>query len=143
MPSVARDGTIYFTWINPAADGAVESRLMARLPDGTLRSITEGPADSSPAISPDGATLVFSRPSPSARDADLWQMPAIGAAAEPLLVLPQTDEGGPAWSRDGRYVFATSIYWSTGFDEQGATAPRAPLLSSVSAIDMRERPPVP
>jgi dipeptidyl aminopeptidase/acylaminoacyl peptidase len=144
MPSAARDGTIYFASIVPRENGAIESRLMARRPDGSFDAITEGPADSSPAISPDGTTLVFSRPSPNGRDADLWRMAATrGSPAEPLVVLPQTDEGGPAWSRDGRYIFATSVFWSVGKDEQGADRPRAPLLSSVIAIDTRERPAVP
>jgi hypothetical protein len=54
-----------------------------------------------------------------------------GQDAVQLVDLPLTDEGGPVWSRDGRFVLATSILRST----QGE-----PLFSSVIAIDTRAKP---
>ena len=57
------------------------------------------------------------------------------AGGEPsvLVDLPLTDESGPVWSRDGRYVFATSLL-------RGADG-RA-VFSSVIVIDTREPRPV-
>ncbi|MGN6106275.1 MAG: TolB family protein, partial [Kofleriaceae bacterium] len=94
----------------------------------------EGPADTSPALSPDGATLVFARPAlhDGAPHSELWQVARGGEAAPVRLVeLPLTDESGPVWSRDGRFVFATSLL-------RGADG--KPLFSSVVHVDLQESP---
>jgi hypothetical protein len=60
-------------------------------------------------------------------------MPLHGkTVASQLIDLPMTDESGPVWSPDGRYVFATSVL-------RGAAG--NPLFSSVIVIDTRGRPP--
>jgi hypothetical protein len=60
-------------------------------------------------------------------------MPRAGgpSSAAPLIELPLTDESGPVWSPDGRYVFATSVLRGA----QGNV-----VFSSVIVIDTRERP---
>jgi hypothetical protein len=136
-PATMRDGTVVYAAISetPSETGTtVESHLEARAPDGSITHVTEGPADASPALSPDERTLVFARPvqHDAGLDAELWSMPAANpAAAAPLIDLPLTDESGPVWSPDGRYVFATSVL-------RGAEG--NPVFSSVIVIDTRERP---
>src|SRR5262249_33202963 len=51
----------------------------------------------------------------------------------PLVDLPLTDESGPVWSRDGRFVFATSVL-------RGAEG--RVVFSSIIHVDTREAPPV-
>src|SRR5262249_60353445 len=54
-------------------------------------------------------------------------------AIAPLVDLPLTDESGPVWSRDGRFVFATSVL-------RGAEG--RVVFSSIIHVDTRETPPV-
>lgn len=131
-PSVARDGTIYYAAVTPVADREVVSHIEARGPDGVIRRVTEGPADTSPALSPDERTLVFARPAEHAAgpDGELWAMPIHGQVVR-LIELPLTDESGPVWSPDGRYLFATSVL-------RGAAG--NVVFSSVIVIDMQARP---
>jgi len=131
-PAVSRDGEVVYTVITPGEGGTVESHLEARAPDGTIRQLTSGPADTSPALSPDEKTILFARPveHTAGLDADLWML-ARGAAPETatqLIDLPLTDESGPVWSHDGRYVFATSVLRGS----EGNV-----VFSSVIVIDMR------
>lgn len=134
-PAVARDGTIYYAAVAPHEGGRVESRIEARARDGSVRTVTDGPGDTSPALSPDDRTLVFARPVQHASgiDAELWTMPRNGAmtTASVLVELPLTDESGPVWSPDGRYVFATSLL-------RGAEGNA--VFSSVIVIDTQTRP---
>lgn len=131
-PTSSRDGEILYAAINPTESRAIESHLEVRGRDGAVRRLTEGPADTSPALSPDEKSIVFARPVEHAAglDADLWIL-ARGAAPETatqLIDLPLTDESGPVWSHDGRYVFATSVLRG----QEGNV-----LFSSVIVIDMR------
>ena len=115
------------------ADGQVESHLEERDPNGRIAKVTAGPADTSPALSPDDRTIVFARPKEhnGAPDAELWTMPVHGEMASQLVDLPLTDESGPVWSPDGRFVFATSVL-------RGAAG--NPVFSSVIVIDTHARP---
>lgn len=133
-PTVAADGTVIYAAVTPRPGGAVESRLEARLPDGTIRPLTEGPADTTPALSPDGRMLAFARPlvQDGEPSSELWTMPRDGAVATPLTALPLTAESGPVWSRDGRFVFGTSLLHG----DAGV------LFSSIVHVDLRERAPV-
>lgn len=133
-PAVARDGSIVYAAITPLGDGHVESHLELRDPSGAISRLTAGPADTSPALSPDERTLVFARPQEhnGAPDAELWAMPLhADDMASQLVDLPLTDESGPVWSPDGRFVFATSVL-------RGAAG--NPVFSSVIVIDMHGRP---
>lgn len=131
-PVVAPDGTVIYAAITTLPDHGLESHLEARAPDGSIRALTAGPGDSSPALSPDGRVLVFARPAVHAgrADAELWESAPDGTQIQPLVELPLTDESGPVWSPDGRFVFATSVLRG----EQGV------LFSSVIHVDVREVP---
>lgn len=131
-PAAAADGTLVYAAITPLPDGQVESHLEHRNGDGSTEQLTTGPADTSPALSPDDRTILFARPKQhdSGLDSELWSMPFHGEAT-PLVDLPLTDESGPVWSRDGRFVFATSVL-------RGAEG--NPVFSSVIVIDTRARP---
>jgi Tol biopolymer transport system component len=143
-PSVAADGTILYAEVTPVEQrgdsvptrdlGAlIEAHIEERAPDGAIRRLTSGPADSSPALSPDGAHLVFARPQlhDGKPDSELWQMARRTEAIAPLVDLPLTDESGPVWSPDGRFVFATSVL--RGADNRV-------VFSSVIYVDTREAP---
>ncbi|MEJ7600298.1 MAG: hypothetical protein WKG01_20480 [Kofleriaceae bacterium] len=130
-PAVAPDGAIIYAAVTPTGSREVESHLEERAPDGTVRTLTGGPADTSPAVSPDGTTIVFARPHVrgDAVDGELWQMTRGAELATQLSDTPLTDEGGPVISRDGRFVFATSVL-------RGAEG--NVLFSSVVHVDLRE-----
>ncbi len=139
-PSVAPDGAIAYAALSvvekPGAEPEAQSRIMVRKPDGTSTSLTEGPADSSPSYSPDGSRLAFVRPElrEAGVDSDLWSMPAGGGAAHKLLDVKATDESGPVWSRDGRFLFTTSLVRGADGD---------PIFSSIIFFEVAARPPVP
>jgi Tol biopolymer transport system component len=127
-PSVTKSGAIVY-----AASSAGESHLEERAPDGTITKLTAGPADTTPAVSPDGTTIAFSRPviHHGVADGELFLLPRGFFEALPIVELPVADEAGPVWSPDGRYLLATSaVRSSTG----------AMLLSSVIVIDMKQVP---
>lgn len=133
-PAVAPGGAIVYAAVTPLRGTEVESHLEERAPDGAIRRVTEGPGDASPAISPDGATIVFARPvlHGATPDSELWRLAPGGGEAAVLVDLPLTEESGPVWSPDGRYVFATSVL---------RKADGGPLFSSVVHVDLQERPP--
>jgi Tol biopolymer transport system component len=135
-PAVAADGTIIYAAVTPNEERReIETHLEERAPDGKIHALTSGPADSSPALSPDGARLAFSRPQihGGKPDSELWLMARKTGAITPLVDLPLTDESGPVWSRDGRIVFATSVL--RGADDRV-------VFSSVIHVDLREAPPI-
>lgn len=129
-PSIATDGTIVYTSVTPIGEREVDSHLELRAPDGTITQLTPGPADSAPAISPDGKRLAFARPALEGDRAnvELWLLPYGQTEATAVAALPLTDEGGPVWSRDGRFLFATSVMKG----EKGV------LFSSVIHIDLAD-----
>ncbi|HEY5921336.1 MAG TPA: hypothetical protein VIV11_06685 [Kofleriaceae bacterium] len=131
-PAVFTDGSIVYAAVTPQGSGEVESHLELLDTAGAITQVTTGPADTSPALSPDERSLVFARPQEhnGMPDAELWSMPLRGEAT-PIVDLPLTDESGPVWSPDGRFVFATSVL-------RGAAG--NPLFSSVIVIDMQARP---
>ena len=132
-PTIAPDGTIVYASVTPTGTHEVDSHLEERAPDGTIRTLTGGPADSAPAFSPDGRMIAFARPAMhnGQPDSELWQMARGSELATKIIDLPLTDESGPVWSRDGHFVFATSVLRGEG----GKT-----LFSSVVHVDLREQP---
>ena len=131
-PTVARDGTIIYASVHALADCQVESHLEARAPDGTIERLTEGPGDAAPALSPDGTQIAFARPAEHAGmlDSELWVMPRHGDASA-FVDVRLTDETGPVWSHDGRFVFATSVL-------RGARGNA--VFSSVIVVDSTQHP---
>lgn len=132
-PSVAADGSIVYGSVTPLADGQVESHIEERAADGTIRKLTSGPADTSPSLAPDDRALAFVRPKEhnGTLDAELYTMPRNAELATQLLDLPLTDETGPVWSPDGRFLFSTSLL-------RGAAGNT--VFSSVIVIDTQVRP---
>lgn len=132
-PTIAATGAIIYTSITPADGGSVTSRIERREPSGEIKALTQGPGDASPSLSPDDRVLAFARPTAHAAglDGDLFTMPASGGEAAPFVDLPLTDEGGPVWSPDGRYLFATSVL-------RGAAGNA--VFSSVIVVDTSVKP---
>jgi Tol biopolymer transport system component len=145
-PTVAPDGRIAFAAMSAGPEGAT-SAIHARDPDGSIATLEPGPGDYAPAFDREGKRLAFTRPTVRsgderaaagdaaapfvAVDQDLWVREA--GAARRVVDLPFTDESGPVWSVDGRWLFATSVVRKrTG----------EPLLSSVIHVDLWETPPV-
>jgi Tol biopolymer transport system component len=134
-PSVAADGTIVYAALTAGSGNAIESHLEARTPDGAIAKLTDGPLDAAPAISPDGTRIAFARlvAHNMLRDGDLFVMSRDGGSAHVLVDLPLTDESGPVWSRDGRFVLATSLLRGARGDV---------VFASVIAVDTREAKPI-
>jgi dipeptidyl aminopeptidase/acylaminoacyl peptidase len=146
-PSIAPDGRIAFAAMTVGADGGTVSAIQTRAPDGTIATLEPGPGDQSPRFDPPGQRVAFARPTLrqgddrgaagdragafSAVDLDLWVRD--GGAARRVVDLPFTDESGPVWSVDGRWLFATSVLNKTTGE---------PLLSSVIHVDLWESTPV-
>lgn len=127
-PSLAADGRIVFTRI----DGS-QARVAMRDAAGEITNVTAGPADSGPSWTPEGDAIVFTAPnlrSEDVVDGDLWTIPATGGPTTLLLDLAATDEAGITWSRDGRWMFVTSVFRSITGD---------PLWSSVVFVDRWEK----
>jgi len=134
-PSVARDGTVIYAEVTRVAEDQIETHLESRAPDGTITKLTEGPSDTSPALSPDERTIAFSRLSifNGRPNTELWLLHRADQKIEKLVELSPTDDGGPVWSRDGAVIFATSVV-------AGEAGPSHPLFSSVIHIDLAETP---
>ena len=131
MPSIAPDGAIVYAAVDRVS---AASRIEQRAVDGTIEQLTPGPDEREPAVSPDGKLIAFtSRVQRDDRaDSELWWMHRGARDAKHLVNLPPTDESGPVWSRDGRFVFATSVL-------PGADA--RPVFASVVFVDREESPP--
>lgn len=120
--------------------GCVAERcgLVAMNDDGTeARALTDHPSDRSPAVSPDGAELVFM----SQRDGnwDIYWVPAKGGKPMRLTSDP-ADDGLPAWSPGGQYVafvsnrggqWAVWLMKSNGVQQQMLFALDGPLQSDL------------
>lgn len=133
-PDVQADGRIVYQEVD-VGGGAAASRIALRDRDGAITFVTDGPLDVTPRWTPGGAALVYATGvvrDGGGRDLDLWRTTIDGDAA-PLVELPGTDESGPRWSHDGRWLFATSIA-------------RDPLdggdVPSVIYVDPAVRPPI-
>jgi len=77
-------------------DGVTEGGLFA-VRRGHLNQITENPADTEPAFSPDGRAIAF------VRDGDIWSMRADGSGQRMLTSGPEID-GRPLFAPNGRYL---------------------------------------
>jgi Tol biopolymer transport system component len=131
-PTTSPDGrTIVYMRLDRATQRSELWSLPAR--GGSPRQLTRGPADLTPSISPDGARIAFAAPvgTGTRRDTDLYLIAMDGSGRRRVLDEPYSDETGPAWSPDARWLFATAVFRS----RQGGS----PILASLIAIDLRER----
>ena len=113
-PSVFPDGrSAVFAASRPdLAENEYRSALWIVATDGTgvPRRLTQGPHDSAPTFSPDGAWIAFLRVpgegtpgSPAAGRAQLHLLPTAGGDARALTELP-LGAGAPVWSPDSRHL---------------------------------------
>lgn len=96
--------------------------------------LTDGPADLTPAWSPDGARIAFATVADGRTDTDLYVIDADGGNRRQLADEPKGHESGPEWSSDGTCVFATALY--------RAARDGKPVLSSLVVVDLGESVPV-
>ncbi|MCO8274105.1 serine hydrolase [Actinoplanes sp. TRM 88003] len=116
QPALSPDGN-RIAYVLRAADEAGDrvTRGLWLAGTGEPRRLTRGPADTSPAWSPDGRQLAFLRGGDGA--AQIWLLPADGGEAEAVTDLPK-GAGAPVWSPDGtRIAFAAAVS-TTGADEK-------------------------
>lgn len=97
---------------------------------GAPTQLTPGPMDMTPAWGKDNS-IAFASRAVGRNDADLFLIDADGANRRSLFDAPNTDETGPRWSQDGRYVFAIGMYRSAHDGK--------PILGSVIFVDMQEK----
>jgi hypothetical protein len=110
------------------------SWIAERTADGALVALTGGPSDGAPALAPDGTTLAYAaaRLRPDGElDLDVIVIDA-KERERPGVAIEGSDEGAPAWSADGRWLFVTSIVR----DPEGA-----PILPSIVHLDTWGKPP--
>nr|WP_221375351.1 serine hydrolase [Actinoplanes polyasparticus] len=115
QPALGPDGR-RIAYVLRAADRAADrvTRGIWCAGDGGARRLTRGPADTSPAWSPDGGRLAFLRGGDG--PAQLWLLPADGGEAEPVTELP-LGAGAPVWSPDGTRIAFSAPVAVTGADK--------------------------
>ena len=96
-------------------DRALRSLWAVDVAGGEPRRLTRGPADTSPAWSPDGSTIAFLRATDG--PPQLWLLPADGGEPDQLTTLP-LGAGAPVWSPDG-----SRIAFGAASGEVDATGP--------------------
>ncbi len=106
------------------------SRIMlASLPDGESRALTQGDSDSAPRFSPDGGQIAFVRPDEKGRK-QLWVIPLDFGEARRL-----TDVAGGvsdhAWSPDGGRVAFVSDTGQASSDEGKDTGPEVRIARRI------------
>ena len=97
---------------------------------GEASQLTPGPMDMTPAWGQDNA-IAFASRAVGRNDADLFLIDADGSNRRSLIDAPNTDETGPQWSHDGRYLFAIGMYRSAHDGK--------PILGSIVFVDMKEK----
>jgi len=130
QPTISPDGgRIVYTLRTIDREGDRDVRALWLVPtsEGEPRGLTRGPADTSPAWSPDGRRIAFLRADDG--PAQVWLMPADGGEAEQLTSLP-LGAGRPVWSPDG-----SSLAFSAPFLPDGGEK------SSTDASERRARMP--
>lgn len=144
-PRQLTDGPRHALHPSPSPDGARIAYTQADLESGAselwlwetgaTRRLTQGPADSTPAWSPDGKRIAFAalaERGQGAEDVDLFVIDAAGTNRHRVVDEPLALQTHPVWSADGRWLFATSLYRSV--------ATGKPILSSVTFVDLAESP---
>jgi dipeptidyl aminopeptidase/acylaminoacyl peptidase/CubicO group peptidase (beta-lactamase class C family) len=133
QPALSPDGeeVVYvLRTSDTAADRNVTALWRVGSREGAPQQLTLGPADSSPAWSPDGSSVAFLRGDDG--PAQIWLLAANGGEPRPLTDLP-LGAGRPVWSPDGsRIAFAAPVdpLSSPGESEEDRARRRyAPLVA--------------
>jgi len=117
-PDVSKaDGRIVYTQrtVNEARDGYI-TRIRALLADGSQDILmTSGEQDASPAWSPDGVHLAFTRKDGDKRQ--IWLLPASGGEASVLTSLPN-GVGAFRWSPDSSKLLVSSQVGENDSEEE-------------------------
>ena len=103
QPALSPDG-MRVAYVLGGVDGDADrpvSSLWMTDPDGAARRLTQGPSDTQPVYSPDGATLAF------LRDGQLWTLPLAGGEPEQRTRLP-LGAGAAVFSPDGTRIAFTA-----------------------------------
>jgi len=91
---------------------ARRSGIWVSSPTGrSAHQLTRGELEQTPAWSPDGKWIAFSAPTVrnGHTDMDIHIIRRDGVKQQPAIVDPIAHETDPAWSADGRYLFATAV----------------------------------
>jgi hypothetical protein len=116
-PSVAAGTVVFLRTIQPEGAPGPPDRVFRAGLDGTgVRALTSGAAstDQSPALSPDGRSVVFVRW--SSRGAALWTIESDGSAAHELVRLQGFALTSPSFSPDERTIVFTAFRPASGGD---------------------------
>ena len=133
QPALSPDGTacVYVLRTQDTrADRTVRALWRVGVEAGQPRPLTRGPADTSPAWSPDGTCIAFLR----AQDgpAQVWLLPVDGGEPEQATTLT-LGAGAPVWSPDGsRIVFSAAVDLEAGDgedDQARARRARSPIVA--------------
>ena len=114
QPALSPDGTrVVYTLrtVDADRDGYADRLWVVSSTGGDARPLTEGPADTAPAWSPDGSRVAF------LRDGQVHLLPADGGEPRALTDLP-LGAGEPVWSPDG-----ARIAFSAPVDPTGGAGP--------------------
>ena len=100
---------------------------------GESRSLTRGPADRSPAWSPDGSSLAFLRRTPNGGHAghpQVWVLPTSGGEARSVTALDRGVEHF-RWSADGKSLLCVSRIDPEAIPPEPHRPPRARLVTKL------------
>ncbi|MGW2445777.1 serine hydrolase [Streptomyces sp. NPDC001675] len=133
QPALSPDGSrvLYvLRTLNAAEDRTERSLWLVDTAGGEPARMTRGPADSTPAWSPDGTAAAFLRAQDGAPQ--LWLLPDGGGEPRPLTSLP-LGAGAPVWSPDGtRIAFAAAVDRAAQEEPDGTVRPTpagAPIVA--------------
>ncbi|MFD1936871.1 S9 family peptidase [Nonomuraea mangrovi] len=123
-PAISPDGervAYVLRTVDKAADADRRAIWLVPWEGGPAVPLTNGPADTSPAWSPDGGTLAFLRAGEG--PAQIWTLPMGGGEPRPATDLA-LGAGRPIWSPDGtRIAFTAPVDLSAGESGDGTAAP--------------------
>ncbi len=98
------------------------------------RQLTQGPLDQTPAWSPDSEWVAYSAPAADRNDLDIYVIKRDGTRERRAIDEPLAHETEPAWSADGKHLFATAVLRNEATGD--------PFFWSIVLIDTDEPTPV-
>lgn len=126
QPTFSRRGRLAYT-----SDRTGALRIWQRAPGAGADTLldTGDVRATSPAYSPDGATVAFEGRAPDATTTDLYVIDAAGGVPTTIAAHP-ADDSGPVWSPDGATVYFVST--RTGWYELHAVAVATGAVSQIT-----------